>query len=219
MIDTTKKMLVLDTETTNDIDCPMVYDIGFAVVDILGNVYKTYSFVVADIFLDEELMASAFFADKIPQYWEEIMSGKRLLRKWKTIKNILNEVCKENEIKYIFAHNAIFDWKSCTLTQRYLTSSKYRYFFPYGVEVCDTLKMARKLLGNDEGYTTFCYENDYMTERNRIRYTAEIIYKFLTNDKEFEEKHTGLEDVLIEKEIMVYCFKLDPDFDPRLWIK
>ena len=43
---------MLDTETTNDLDCPFVYDIGFAVVDKLGNTYEEGSFVIADIFLD-----------------------------------------------------------------------------------------------------------------------------------------------------------------------
>ena len=67
------KFIVIDTETANTLDDPFTYDIGFAVVDIEGNVYEKYSFVVADIFLDKELMKSAYFADKIPQYWEDIM--------------------------------------------------------------------------------------------------------------------------------------------------
>ena len=28
-----KKYIILDTETTNDIDCPLVYDFGFSVID------------------------------------------------------------------------------------------------------------------------------------------------------------------------------------------
>ena len=49
-----KKLIVFDTETTNSIDDPIVYDLGFAVVDEDGTVYETYSFVVADIFLRSE---------------------------------------------------------------------------------------------------------------------------------------------------------------------
>ena len=67
------KFNVIDTETTNSLDDPLCYDIGFAVVDNYGNVYETYSYVVADIFLDKELMKSAYFADKIPQYWKDII--------------------------------------------------------------------------------------------------------------------------------------------------
>ena len=61
-------MIILDTETTNDIDCPFVYDFGFAVIDETGKVYASYSYVNADIFCDDELMSTAFFAEKIPQY-------------------------------------------------------------------------------------------------------------------------------------------------------
>ena len=60
-IDRTKKyLIVLDTETANEIDCPLVYDMGWAIIDEEGNVYKTRSFINRDIFFEErELMASA----------------------------------------------------------------------------------------------------------------------------------------------------------------
>ena len=212
----TEKYLVIDTETTNSIDDPICYDIGFAVVDKAGNVYEAHSYVVADIFLDNELMSSAFFADKIPQYWADIKSGKRILRRFKTIRSILFDVVRQYGIKIVMAHNARFDNRSLNLTQRFLTSSKYRYFFPYGVEIWDTLKMAREVF-QGEDYDTFCYENDYLTKRGCKRYTAEILYRFLTNDLTFEEEHTGLEDVMIEKEIFVYCVTKNPNINGRLW--
>ena len=212
----TEKYLMIDTETTNSIDDPICYDIGFAVVDAEGNVYEEHSYVVADVFLDDELMSSAFFADKIPQYWEDIKLGVRKLRRFKTIRSIVYDVCRQYGIKYAVAHNARFDNRSLNLTQRFLTSSKYRYFLPYGVEFLDTLKMARKIFA-DEKYDTFCYENEYLTKRGCKRYTAEILYRFLTGDNDFIESHTGLEDVLIEKEIFVYCLQKDPTIDGRLW--
>lgn len=212
------KVIVLDTETTNDLDCPIVYDIGWAVIDTdTEKILATRSFVVEEVFTDTELMASAFFIDKIPQYWADIAAGKRTMKPLRYIRAALANMCAEYGVKQIYAHNAIFDWKSCTLSQRYLTSSKYRYFFPYGVDICDTLRMARQILGKDEKYTTFCYENDYLTKNLRIRYTAEIIYRFLSGNLEFEEEHTGLEDVMIEKEILLHCLRENPEFDARLW--
>ena len=38
-----KKYIVLDTETTNSLDDPMAYDIGFAVIDEFGAVYEFHS--------------------------------------------------------------------------------------------------------------------------------------------------------------------------------
>ena len=201
------RYIVLDTETTNSIEDPIAYDIGFAVIDENGKVYAKFNFVVAEVFLDKELMASAYFADKIPQYWKDIEDGERELRKLSTIRQTLNRVCEEFEVEAIIAHNARFDYRSTAITQRYLTSSKYRYFLPYGVELWDSLKMAREVFKNDEEYAEFCYKNDYLTRRGVRRYTAEMLYRFITNDNNFIESHTGLEDVMIEKDIFVECMR------------
>lgn len=201
------RYIVLDTETTNNLEDPIAYDIGFAVIDENGKVYAKFSFVVAEVFLDKELMANAYFVDKIPQYWKDIEDGERELRKLSTIRQTLNRVCEEFEVEAIIAHNARFDYRSTAITQRYLTSSKYRYFLPYGVELWDSLKMAREVFKNDEEYAEFCYKNDYLTSRGVRRYTAEILYRFITNDNNFIESHTGLEDVMIEKDIFVECMR------------
>lgn len=210
--------IVLDTETANSLEDPICYDIGWAVIDDEGNVLRSHSFVVADIFLNEpELMETAYFAEKIPQYQEDINNGSRQLRRLATIRKILREDCKEFNVQAIMAHNARFDYLSCNTSQRWLTSSKYRYFFPYGVEIWDTLKMARQTFGKMPEYKAFCIENGYVTARNQIRLTAEILYRFITGDNEFEEAHTGLEDVMIEKEIFKACMEIDPTIDRRLW--
>ena len=212
-----ERFIVVDTETTNSLDDPICYDVGFAVVDILGNVYEAYSFVVADVFLDKDLMQYAYFADKIPQYWADIKNGSRELKTFYNIKKAFAECVKRNNVKIILAHNARFDYRSLNLTQRYLTSSKYRYFFPFGVEIWDTLKMSREVLKENDNYSNFCWDNDYLTKRMCRRYTAEIIYRFLTNDNTFEESHTGLEDVMIEKEIFVFCVSEKPEINGALW--
>lgn len=211
-----EKIIVLDTETTNSLDDPFCYDVGFAVVDMLGNIYETHSYVVADIFLDEEMMASAYFIDKVPQYWEEIKEGKRELRRFSTVKSIFREVCRKYGIKKVAAYNCRFDYRSLNYTQRLLTSSKYRYFFPYGMEFMDILKLARGVLKNNDEYGEFCYDNDFLTKRGQRRYTAEIVYKFLFNGK-FEEEHTGLADCLIEGEIMVQLLGENDELDWKLW--
>ena len=211
--------IVLDTETTNSLDDPIVYDIGWAVVDKYGKVYQTYSFVVADIFLDNQLMESAYFKEKIPTYWEQIKSGERILARFYNIRKIFVDCAKAYNVTKFFAHNMRFDYRSVNLTQRFLTSSKFRYFFPYNAEICDTLKMARQVLKNDTDYDNFCYNNNYLTVKNCKRYTAEILYRFITNDLQFEESHTGLEDVMIEKEIFRYCMGKHQKMEKALYKK
>ena len=211
-----KKYIVLDTETTNSLDDPICYDVGFAVVDKEGAIYETHSFVVAEVFLNEELMESAYFIEKVPQYWEDIKKGTRKLAKFNTIRKVLAETMKKYNTNIVIAHNARFDYRSTAKTQRYLTKSKYRYFLPYGTEVWDTLKMAREVLKNDVAYDNFCYNNNYVTKRGCKRFTAEILYRFFTGDNGFVESHTGLEDVTIEKVIFAECMARGAE-SGKLW--
>lgn len=207
---------MLDTETTNSLDDPICYDVGFAVVDKEGAIYETHSFVVAEVFLNEELMASAYFIEKVPQYWEDIKKGTRKLAKFNTIRKVLAETMKKYNTNIVIAHNARFDYRSTAKTQRYLTKSKYRYFLPYGTEIWDTLKMAREVLKNDVDYDNFCYNNNYITKRGCKRFTAEILYRFFTGDNDFVESHTGLEDVTIEKVIFAECMARGAE-SGKLW--
>lgn len=211
------KVIMFDTETANGLECPFVYDFGFSVLDTEKGVIEKHSYVVADIFCDKELMTSTFFADKIPMYWEDIKSGKRMLRKWSTIRAIVREIMIQYEIDTVIAHNARFDYCSTATTQRYLTCSKWRYFFPYGTKFVCTLKMAREVFGKDEEYIAFCEKNEYTTKQNKPRLTAEILYRYLTNNLDFVESHTGLEDVEIETQIFLECVKRNPEVDGLLW--
>ena len=220
--------IVIDTET-----CPLdrtiqkvspdnmfVYDVGYAIVDKRGNVYKTRSFINADIFLDEKnLMKSAYYAEKIPAYWQEIKEGKRTLTSFYNIRKTLINDIKEYNIKEIYAHNMAFDLGSLNNSQRWITKSKYRYFFPFGTIICDTLKMARWVIAKMPTFQRFCEENNYMTKTNKPKMTAEVLYRFITKDNNFVESHTGLEDVMIEKEILAYCYRQHKKMKKELFNK
>ena len=219
MIDVHTPIIMIDTETTNDMDCTIVYDVGYQIFTLADGVLCEKSFVNADVFCDADLMASAYFIEKMPDYWADIVAGRRTLRKWYNIKRELAEDCKKYGIEIACAHNASFDNRALNTTQRYITTSKNRYFLPFGVEWWDTLKMAKKLLKGNDSFGEFCYENDYLTKNGCRRYTAEIIYRWLSGKNEFIESHTGLEDVKIEKEIFKYCISTDPEIDGRLWAK
>lgn len=218
----------VDTETSNslisennklDLSQSLIYDVGWMVIDSEGTPYLKRSFVVAEIFLDKELMDTAYFKDKIPQYWEEIKSGKRQLKRFKNIWFQFLKDAKQYNVKHVFAHNAYFDWKALTNTIRYLTGSERRFFFPYRIEMWDTLKMSKDVLGENEDYTRFCKENNYLTKHStpKNRLTAEILYRFISGDNDFTESHTGLEDVEIEVEIFKYCLATKKDCKKALW--
>ena len=198
--------LTIDTETTNGFDDPMVYDIGGCIHDKKGNVMETFSFIIYETFCGmKDLMASAYYAEKIPMYQEQIDKGERKIVKFATAKRYIKALCDKYNVKAIIAHNMRFDYRSTTRTQRYLTKSKYRFFLPYGIPLWDTLKMAQDTICKQWTYKEWCYKNGYLTKNGRVRATAEILYKYVSGDIDFKESHTGLEDVLIEKEIFAKC--------------
>ena len=198
--------IVFDTETANSLDDPIMYDLGFAVVDKKGNVYETYSLIVREVFYGMSgLMDTAYYANKLPNYHEEIAKGERKVVSLFEAKKIFNEVAKKYNVKACIAHNARFDYRATAKTQRYLTKSRYRFFLPYGVELWDTLKMAQDTICKQVHYKEWCYNNGYLTKNGRVRATAEILYRYISGEDTFKESHTGLEDVMIEKEIFAHC--------------
>ena len=212
-----EKILIIDTETTNSLDDALVYDIGFIVADYNGTIYSKHSFVIADIFLDKELMSVAYFNEKIPTYWKEIKEGKRTLTSFNNVKWTLRHIMKENNITKVYAYNCRFDYLALATTQRYITSSRWRYYFPYGTEFHDILALSRHILKKVDAYRDFCKRNDYLTPRNANRYTAEIVARYMF-DKDFTEEHTALADCEIEYKILLECLKLDGfNFETKMW--
>lgn len=210
--------MVFDTETCNtpkvdgqlDTSCGQVYDFGLQIVDNEGYVYEEMSFVNEDVFFGlPQAMQEAYFADKIPQYLTDIRMGKRkIINTWQMYK-VVRELTEKYNIKAFIAHNARFDVRVLNATLRYQTKSKRRYFFPYGIPIWDTMTMANDTICKQSNYQKFCLDNGYMTNHKvpQVRKTAEILWRFLTQDNEFVESHTGLEDVQIEAQIFAECVR------------
>ena len=210
--------MVFDTEVCNclkingqlDTANGQFYDFGLQIVDNEGYVYDQYSIVNEDVFFGmPQAMQEAYFANKIPQYLEDMRMGKRqIMNTWQIYKFIRN-LCNEYNIKACIAHNAPFDIKVLNATLRYQTKSKRRWFFPYQMPIWDTMKMANDTICKQKRYQDFCRANGYMTNHAtpQVRKTAEVLWRFITDDTTFEEEHTGLEDVTIEAQIFAECVR------------
>lgn len=210
--------LTIDTETANTMDDPMVYDIGGCIHDKQGNVYETFSFVIYEVYREmRSLMENAYYSYKLPIYEKELKMGSRKMVQYHTAKKHIAKLCEKYNVKAIIAHNARFDYRATATTQRYLTCSKYRYFLPYGIPIWDTLKMAQDTICKQPTYIRWCEKNGHCMKNGRPRATAEILYKYISCNDDFIEEHTGLADVLIEKEIFAHCMKQHKKMRKALW--
>lgn len=215
----TLRYFVIDGETCEtprdekgqlDVNNGQVYNLGGQVIDDDGSVLTEVSFINYDVFFGMPLsMQEAYYADKIPQYRQEMKDRKhKIVNTWQMRREFYN-ICKDFNVDYVVAHNARFDILTLNATLRYQTKSKRRYFLPYGMKVLDTMKFARDFISTDPDYISFCIENGYMTntKKPRPKLTAEVLWRYLSKNNEFIEEHTGLEDVKIEKEILLECLK------------
>lgn len=209
---TKKYQIIADVETcainnsvnTVDTHNMLVYDIGYVIADYSGNVEKQRSFVVADIFFGEkDRMNSAYYAEKIPSYIEDIIKGDRLVLPFKTIRNIINKDVHDYNIKVFNAFNSFFDITALNTTTKYLTGEKW--FFDKYLVVWDIMSMARQTIYKMKSYKTFCAENNLLTATGKISQKAEAYYKYITKDTSFTEMHKGFDDVQIETIIYKKC--------------
>ena len=202
-----KYFLVLDIETANSIDEPLAYDIGFAVTDRRGKIYEQRSYMVAEMFYNYyDLMQTAYYANKLPRYFEDYAEGKRKMCSLLTIRRIIRKLMEQYEITDVWAYNCYFDRNGLDTTVRYLTKSKDRWFFPYGTEFHCIQHCACQTILQQKNYFRFALANGLITSSGNLSTTAESAFKYISGKTDFEESHTGLEDVQIEVQILTKCF-------------
>lgn len=200
--------IVGDIETANFAEDALAYDVGLAIIDRKGNVYDRKSFIVSEIFVNEpDLMKSAYYAHKIPEYLAEIERGGREVATFYKVVALLKEWNTKYKPKAFLAYNAFFDMSGLNRTQRYITKSKYRYALPYGLQVQCIWHMACQTICSQKKYYDFCIKNGFVSKAGNISTSAETVYRFLTNNPVFQEEHKGLEDVEIEAKIFAECIK------------
>ena len=212
-----KYYVVLDCETCNTVNQPIPYDIGWVICDRYGNIYERRSYVIAEIFFGmSDVMQSAYYANKIPMYYEDIKSGKRAVAQMWTIRRQLLDDMKAYNTNRVGAYNMAFDSRALNNLIRYVSKSWKRWFFPFGTEFFCIWSLACNTILNRTTYINFAEQNGYMSNCGNIHTNAELAYRYITGDREFIESHTGLEDVEIEVAIMAYCYRQHKKMDSKI---
>ena len=214
--------LVIDTETCNTVEQPLPYDIGFAICDRMGNIAEERSYVVAETFLDmKDTMKSAYFAEKIPQYWEDIKNGTRKIKSIYKIRREVKDLMNKYNVKKVGAYNMGFDKRALNNVMRYTTKSFCRWFFPFGTEFFCIWHLATQTLLQQKTFFKMAEKNDWFSEKGNLLTNAEVTYNYIKKMSDFKEEHKGLEDVRIEIEIMAHCFrqhkKMNTNINTSCW--
>lgn len=205
-----KYHVVLDVETAGGFDNPLVYDIGYAITDKQGRIYEERSFVISEIWEQKNLMNSAYYSKKIPRYEKDIKNGTRQVVKFLEMRKDLLELMQKYNVKVIGAYNLNFDTNALKNTMRNITQNPKAKFLTSEFKDLEMLCiwcLACETLYTQKQFGKMAIANNWLTDANNYKTSAEIGHRFITGELDFEEEHTGLEDVKIEIGIMAYAFR------------
>lgn len=211
-----KNILLIDVESIG-IEKPQVYDIGWAITDKKGRIKKTQSFIIQETFNNRELMNTAYYANKLPLYYEKLNNGEIKIKKFYDVRQALLSDITEYGVNTMSAYNLGFDSRALDYTMKTLTNGKFKKFFPKAVQekldmVC-VWSMACQVLFIQKTYKKIATRNGWVSEKGNFRTNAEVAYRYITGKHNFIEEHTGLADVLIENEIMAKCYRQNKKFE------
>lgn len=203
-----KYLMFIDTETIGTLNVKesvLPFEIGMKIYDTdTQKVVKERSYLVRKFFNNKYIMLSTFSATKYPNYFEKLENDKR----YKTMS--VNDISKDIEktisrygIKIMVAHNGQFDKQAMSRL-----FNEFEVNDPFNkIDLLDTMQVSKNITFSKD-YTDFCISNkdnlnsmkesNFITNSGRVRTTAQAIYCYLTNNPNFQEAHTGLEDIDIE---------------------
>ena len=88
---------------------PLIYDLGWQVIDQNGNVYARKNYLISEIFSVPSVFNTAYYASKRPIYLERLQRGEISVVGWATA--IAELIADMKEVEAVGAYNAMFDFK------------------------------------------------------------------------------------------------------------
>lgn len=192
--------IVFDTETTS-IEKPFCYNIGYTIRDD-----KTFAeivhreFVVEQVWHNEALFASAYYADKRPLYVQRMRSRQIKMDKFGYITRQMVRDIENFEVTAAYAYNSRFDEKVFDFNCDWFKCNN-----PFDtIPIFDIRGYAHYFLCGDD-FKAWCERHQRFTESGHYSTTAETLFQYVSGIADFEEEHTALADSLIEAEILRLC--------------
>lgn len=200
--------IIIDTETAPASksvrgcrpDNMRAYDIAWAVVDADGNELERRHFIIAETFNDPDRMASAYYADKVPDYYQMGIRPVKLVDAWKCF----TWDVETWGVSEVWAFNCDFDRKALDAS----ISEASGGFVP---EWCDggmwrdLWEWAGTSITATRKFCKWAAETGHLTAKGNPMTGVEPLTRYLTGDTSFSERHMADSDVTDEVEIFRVC--------------
>ena len=125
---------------------PLIYDLGWQIVDVKGNVYKRASYLISEIFSVPDVFNTAYYASKRPIYLERLAKEEIQLTDWK--KEITELIEDLDAVEAVGAYNSMFDFKKALpFTELYISelySPNYYNWYEFQKTRCDEIAQGYK---------------------------------------------------------------------------
>lgn len=200
-----KKIMVLDVE---GMSTARPYNIGYLIADKHGNIFDNRSMAILPCVwenLQNCLQAKEMTHRNIQEILKDIDNSDNRKYRYNSIEEAKNDILNtivENNVTEIWAYNCTFDKSSLKrLFEEDFEKLNENVTFH---DIIPAIVYAKLLT---KKYVDFCNRNSFITQKGNVMTKAEIVYRYLTNDLEFEEEHTGLNDCKIEYEILLAALK------------
>jgi hypothetical protein len=119
-----------DDRKTIAIAKPLIYDLGWQIIDNKGNVYSRRSYLISEIFSVPAIFDTAYYASKRPIYLEKLEKNEIILTDWKTATKQLEY--ELSLVQAVGAYNSMFDFKKAIpFTELYINSLYSSHYYEW----------------------------------------------------------------------------------------
>ena len=128
---------------------PLIYDLGWKIVDRNGIVYNRMNFLISEIFSVPSVFDTAYYAEKRPIYLEKLRNGEIVLTDWQTAMTAF--VDDLAVVEAVGAYNSMFDYKKAIpFTELYISqvySPNFHEWLRWQSKSCEWLAEGGKATG------------------------------------------------------------------------
>lgn len=192
-------ILVFDTETAGSFNKPFCYNIGYVIYDTeTDHTLVSKDFVVEQVWHNDMLFTSAYYADKRPLYVNRMRARQTKMSKFGYICREMARDIENFNVTSAYAYNSPFDDNVFKFNCDW-----YKCINPFdNIPIFDIRGYVHEFL-IDNKYKEFCETYKFFTESGNYSTTAETVFRYVSYDLEFNEEHTALADSKIELEILI----------------
>lgn len=188
----------LDTETVGGVSNPTgMCNLGCVIHDKDGNIFATTSMLVMEHY--DKIPNDDYAKKNFPIYEERLCRGEMTaIASEAQAVEVVRSLCKMYNVKYVMAYNSSFDFTK-TVCRELIVD----------FEFIDIYLMALQTITHLKKYAKFCRENELYSRSGKTCSTsAESVYAFITDNADYTEEHTALNDAIIEMEIFKRCYAM-----------